>query len=183
MAQKVHPCCLPATAVSRCYRPREVLELYLFVRGFLSTVAFAGWVLQAGRCPFLDHRACEESNNTNAWGVSLLDSGPYLRWMDCRNKPFKIEKTSGRQQGEGLRGRSAGERYMYMGCVDDLARWVCIRMYLPSLRGYLALRGVGGFLTRRLKRIGWRLDLTPSPLSTHHHPPTAFTRFCSYLCS
>ena len=35
----------------------------------------------------------------------------------------------------------------------------------------MALRGVGGFLTWRLKRIGWRLDLTPSP------PPPPTDRF------
>jgi hypothetical protein len=41
------------------------------------------------------------------------------------------------------------------------------RTWLP-LRGYLALRGVGGTSTRRLKRIGWRLDLT----KPQHTTPT-----------
>ena len=72
-----------------------------------------------------------------------------------------------------------------MSCIGDLARWACIRKYLPSLRGYLALRGVGGFLTRRLKRIGWRLDLTPSPLHTTTHrllsPASAATYAADWL--
>jgi len=79
-----------------------------------------------------------------------------------------------------------GERHMER--IGDVGGWDCIRMVLRTrtwlpLRGYLALRGVGGTLSRRLKRIGWRLDLTKPAKPQHTTPTYHFTRSCSYACS
>jgi len=76
----------------------------------------------------------------------------------------------------------SGERYM--GCTGEMG-WMGFPMVLRTrtwlpLRGYLALRGVGGTSTRRLKRIGWRLDLTKPQ---HTTPTYHSTRSCNYSCS